>query len=95
MHASLAGLTDPHQRFGNRALRMRRDSDPRDIADKLRAVDPSSLTAPVVHDGALAGLKFASALPRELARATVASRFADWTAAQRVLTEDRTIVRSG
>ena len=94
LHASLTGLTDPHQRFGDRTVRMRRDSDPRDVTKTLQAVDPSSLIDPIVHDVALAGLKFASALPIELARTTLASRFADRVAAQQVLMEDRAIVRS-
>lgn len=92
LHASLAGLVDPHQRLGDRAVRMRRDLEPRDLADALRAVNPSTLADPTVHDGALAGLKFASALPVELARATLAARFADRPSAKRVLMEDWTII---
>lgn len=91
LHASLPALMDPHQRLGDRAMRMRRDWDPHDVADALRAFQPSTLTDPTVHDSALAGLKFASALPVELARGTLAARFADRPSAIRALMEDRTI----
>ncbi len=94
LHASLTDLVDPHQRIGDRVVRMRRDSHPRDIAEVLRTVNPSSLNDPAVHDGALAGLKFASTLPLESARATLAERFADRVAAERVLSEDRAITRA-
>lgn len=94
LHASLTDLVDPHQRIGDRVVRMRRDSDPRDIAEVLRIVNPSSLNDPAVHDGALAGLKFASALPLESARATLAERFADRVAAEQVLREDRAITQA-
>ncbi|MGH3800978.1 MAG: helicase-related protein, partial [Pseudonocardiaceae bacterium] len=94
LHASLASLMEPRQRLGDRVVRMRRDSDLCDFADALRAVNPSTLAEPTVHDGALAGLKFASALPMELARATLAARFADRPSAKRTLMEDRTIIHS-
>ncbi len=54
---------------------------------------PYALLIRPTHDGALAGLKFATALPVDLARATLAARLADRRSAQRVLTEKRTIIR--
>ncbi|MGH3906375.1 MAG: DEAD/DEAH box helicase [Pseudonocardiaceae bacterium] len=92
LHASLTDLVDPHQRIGDHAIRLRKHGDPQEVAEALRAVDPSCLVAPEVSDSALAGLKFASALPPELARATLSSRFADRAAAQRVLSEKRSII---
>lgn len=88
----LPGLVDPHQRIGDHAIRLRKHGDPQEVADALRAVDPSSLVAPAVSDSALAGLKFASALPPELARETLSSRFADKVSAQQVLSERRSII---
>ena len=94
LHASLPSMMAARQRIGDRAVQMRSDREPREVADALRDVDPADITDPPVDAGALTGLKFASALPLELARATLASRFADRLSAARVLTENRTIVRS-
>lgn len=94
LHASLPDLVDPSQRIGDHTIRMRKDSDPRSVAEALRAVDPSDLVTPDIHESALAGLKFASALPPELARATLAVRFADHRSARQVLTEKRRIIHS-
>lgn len=94
LHASLTDLVDPHQRMGDHAIRLRKHSDPREIVEALRAVDPFNLVAPDVQDSALTGLKFASALPSELARATLADRFVDRSSAQQVLSEDRSIIHS-
>ncbi|HEY2764155.1 MAG TPA: DEAD/DEAH box helicase [Pseudonocardiaceae bacterium] len=93
LHASLADLVDPHQRLGDRTVRMRRDRDPGEAADALWTIGPADIVDPAVQAGALAGLKFSAALPGELARATLAARFADRRSAERVLTENHTIVR--
>jgi len=84
--ATLVGVTDPVQRINDCWIRLRGDLTPRmwkqtvaDAADRL--------CLPAVHEQALKGLKFNTALPHRLAEATLAARLADLEGAAAVLKE--------
>ncbi|GGO30364.1 DEAD/DEAH box helicase [Micromonospora parathelypteridis] len=84
--ATLSEVVDPAQRFDDYAIRLR---------DNLTSEDWRSLVAdaghriclPEVNDRAVAGLKFSTALPERLARATLAARLADLPGAAALLDE--------
>lgn len=86
LQASLATIADPSQRAEDHSLRLLPELTYQEIS---AAVDRSQITAPAVNRGAVQGLKFAAALPPELATETVAERLGDRDAARRVLTEPR------
>ena len=91
--ASLPGLIDPAQRFGDQVVRLRHGLDAREASDQLRASTDIGLVPPEVNDQAVRGLKFSAALSLELARRTVAERLVDRTGARSVLDEGRVIGR--
>jgi ATP-dependent helicase Lhr and Lhr-like helicase len=82
---SLPDLVDPHQRVGERSLRLRPDLSTDEIRTLLgRTV---RLRAPAVDSNAVTGLKFSAALPPQLAERTVAERLADLSSAETVLAD--------
>jgi ATP-dependent Lhr-like helicase len=91
LHASLGDLVDPAQRIGDESVRLRQGTDLHDAARHLSNIGPEILAAPSIDERALAGLKFSSALPGELARSTVAERVGDIDTAVVVLGEPRTL----
>lgn len=95
LHASLPNLVDPRQRFDDRGVRMRSDLDTRELSAALGATDPAVLRDPLVTDAAVSGLKFSTALPTGLAKATIAARLADPAGAEDALADDRIVLRSG
>lgn len=62
---------------------------PAGLPDGVRQIDPWALAPPLVSDEALEGLKFAEALPDDLARLVLASRVGDTAGARAVVTEAR------
>ncbi|MFD4502595.1 DEAD/DEAH box helicase [Streptomyces sp. NPDC058457] len=84
--ATLGNLADPAQRINDCWIRLSTDLTPpvwkRTVADAA-----SQLCLPAVHEQALKGLKFSTALPRRLAEATLAARLADLEGAAAVLKE--------
>ncbi|MEU0478535.1 DEAD/DEAH box helicase [Streptosporangium sp. NPDC006013] len=89
--ATLGSLADPIHRVDDLRVRLRAD-----LTGPLRRADLRALHLrhPQVDDRALNGLKFNTALPRELAVETLAARLADFPAAAYVLTEPtRLLVR--
>lgn len=84
--ATLGDLVDPVQRYDDAYLRLRSDVDRQTWLDRVSdAADRICL--PDIDEKALTGLKFNSALPKRLARATLASRLADVEVAAAVLRE--------
>ncbi|MFF0230427.1 DEAD/DEAH box helicase [Micromonospora sp. NPDC005254] len=84
--ATLSEVVDPAQRFDDYAIRLRENLTPQDWRP-LVADAGHRLCLPEVNDRALVGLKFSSALPERLARATLAARLADLPGAAAVLDE--------
>ena len=95
LHASLPNLVDPRQRFDDRGVRMRSDLDTRELSAALGATDPAVLRDPLVTDAAVSGLKFSTALPTGLTKATITARLADPAGAEDALADDRIVLRSG
>ncbi|MBP2334561.1 ATP-dependent Lhr-like helicase [Saccharothrix coeruleofusca] len=91
LHASLPGVVDRRQRIDDRAVRLFPDLKHKEITSALAG--PVEIRLPEVNDSAVAGLKFAAALPEPLARATVAERLVDHDGVRHVLTEQRRHVR--
>jgi ATP-dependent Lhr-like helicase len=86
LSATLAGLTDERQRFGDEWVRLRPDLTP-DMWQAGTSDAAVRLCLPDVDERALKGLKFAEALPERLAMATLAARLADLDGAAQVLGE--------
>jgi ATP-dependent Lhr-like helicase len=84
--ATLAEATDPMQRFDDYHVRLRADLTAQDWR-KLTADAAERLCLPQPSEKALVGLKFSDALPKRLARATLAARLADLDGATAVLKE--------
>ncbi|MFF5171336.1 DEAD/DEAH box helicase [Micromonospora sp. NPDC000089] len=84
--ATLGEVVDPVQRFDDYTIRLRADLTRTEwrslVADAVQRI-----CLPDVSARALAGLKFGSALPERLARATLAARLADVSGALAVLRE--------
>ena len=91
--ASLPGVVDPAQRFGDQSVRLLHRVDARDASARLAESADVSLVPPAVNDHAVRGLKFSAALPFELARATVAGRLVDEAGARTALGEPRVVAR--
>lgn len=91
LHASLPDLVDQRQRVGDHSIRLYPDMSFGDVKDALTGQLTEKM--PEVNNSAVEGLKFASALPDELARATVAERLADFSSMRAVLGEPRTFVQ--
>jgi ATP-dependent Lhr-like helicase len=90
LRATLGELVDPRQRIGDKVLRLRHDSDLREVAAALAgAADDGIVGTPGADARAITGLKFSAALPMELARATVAERLGDPSGALAVMAEPR------
>lgn len=89
LHASLPGVVDPRQRIGDQLIRLRPGDALSEASGALDASAAVPLTSPQVDDPAVRGLKFSSALPPELAIATVAERLGDPVRARAVLVEPR------
>jgi ATP-dependent helicase Lhr and Lhr-like helicase len=86
LKATLGGLADEVQRVDDLSIRLRSDLRPstwRSLVDELQ----DRMCLPEVDEKALMGLKFAEALPRHLAVATLAARLADVENARSVLSE--------
>lgn len=91
--ATLSDLTDGLQRFDDTSIRLRADITPESW--RAGTADATArLCLPEIDDRALDGLKFADALPRRLAVATLAARLADLPHAAEVLAEPVRFVRS-
>lgn len=91
LHASLSSLVDRRQRVSDHAVRLFFDLSFSEIKEAL--TDPLTEKLPEVNDSAVEGLKFASALPDSLARATVAERLADFPGMREVIGEPRTFIQ--
>ncbi|MEV0675710.1 DEAD/DEAH box helicase [Actinosynnema sp. NPDC050436] len=90
LHASLPELVDPRQRIGDHSLRFRPDLT---VEEVNRCLARRELRPPEVNPSAVSGLKFAAALPEDLAIATVAERLVDLAGARASLEAPRTHVR--
>ncbi|MGC5289783.1 DEAD/DEAH box helicase [Micromonospora sp. DT231] len=84
--ATLSEVVDPSQRFDDYTIRLRTDLSPQDWRS-LVADAGQRICLPEVNARAVAGLKFSTALPERLARATLAARLADLPGAAAVLDE--------
>ncbi|WP_433316642.1 hypothetical protein ACQP0U_06430 [Micromonospora sp. CA-269861] len=84
--ATLSEVVDPAQRFDDYAIRLRENLTPQDWRS-LVADAGHRICLPEVNARAVAGLKFSTALPERLARATLAARLADLPGAAAVLDE--------
>lgn len=84
--ATLAGLADPAQRPNACWVRLSPELVP-EAWEKATADVRDRLCLPAVHEQALKGLKFSTALPARLAEATLAARLADLDGAAAVLRE--------
>jgi ATP-dependent Lhr-like helicase len=84
--ATLGNLADPAQRINDCWIRLSADLTP-PVWKQTVADAASQLCLPAVHEQALKGLKFSTALPRRLAEATLAARLADLEGAAAVLKE--------
>ncbi|MEH0841064.1 DEAD/DEAH box helicase [Micromonospora sp. CPCC 205711] len=84
--ATLGDLADATQRYDDAGIRLRPDLD-RQLWRAATADAAERICLPDVSEKAVAGLKFSAALPRRLATATLAARFADVEAAAAVLRE--------
>ncbi|MFJ8967064.1 DEAD/DEAH box helicase [Lentzea sp. NPDC102401] len=93
LHASVPGLVDRRQRVGDNAVRLFSGMSFSDVKNALTG--PLREELPEVSESAVEGLKFASALPDDLARATVAERLADFSSMRAVLQEPRTFIQDG
>ncbi|MBD0735463.1 DEAD/DEAH box helicase [Streptomyces sp. CBMA29] len=82
--ATLAGLADPAQRPNACWVRLSPDLTPQ-VWTRATADAADRLCLPAVHEQALKGLKFSTALPPRLAEATLAARLADLDGAAAVL----------
>ena len=82
--ATLSDVVDPVGRFDDQQIRLRADLTPQTWRDATTDA-ASRLCLPEVSEKALVGLKFSAALPKRLARATLAARLADLDGAARVL----------
>lgn len=80
-----SGLANRRQRVGDHAVRLYLNMSLSDVKNALTGQLAEKL--PEVNDSAVEGLKFASVLPDELARATVAERLADYSSMRAVLHE--------
>ncbi|MFC8847190.1 MULTISPECIES: DEAD/DEAH box helicase [unclassified Micromonospora] len=91
--ATLSEIVDPVGRFDDRSIRLRDDLTP--AAWRMLTADAADrLCLPDVDEKALAGLKFAAALPERLAVATLAARLADSGGAAAVLAEPTRFVNT-
>jgi ATP-dependent Lhr-like helicase len=86
LKATLGTLADKSQRVDDLSIRLRTDIRPGTWSAAVAELC-DRLTLPEVDDKALSGLKFAEALPRHLAVATLATRIADLDRAAWVLNE--------
>ncbi|NDL60403.1 DEAD/DEAH box helicase [Phytoactinopolyspora mesophila] len=84
LQASLPGAVAEQQRADDRSLRLRPDASRDEIID---AIANAMITQPSVNGASVAGLKFADALPPDLATATIAQRLEDQPHAKDVLSE--------
>jgi ATP-dependent helicase Lhr and Lhr-like helicase len=90
LQASLPGLIDPRQRIDEKYVRFMPGQTVSEFQAAIAAVEWRD---PLVDANAVRGLKFSAALPRDLAIATLAARIGDGSAAQTVLSEQRSIIR--
>jgi ATP-dependent Lhr-like helicase len=87
LHASLPAVVDRRQRVGDWAVRLHSAMSFAEVSAALR--EPSKSQLPEVNHSGVQGLKFSSALPADLAHATVAERLVDTSGFTQVLTEPR------
>lgn len=90
LQASLPTIVDPRQRIDEKSLRLLPGVTVGELSAALAAVE---WLEPPVDANALRGLKFSSALPPELARATLSARIGDQARATAVLGDGRRILR--
>ena len=83
--AALSGVADGHGRVENLWLRLRPSVTVEEFRRALRLARSHPLPVPAVAEEAVDGLKFAAALPRSMAVATLASRLGDPGEATRML----------
>ncbi|MEU7983253.1 DEAD/DEAH box helicase [Streptosporangium canum] len=83
LKATLGALADPTHRVDDLRVRLRNDLTGSAWRDGVRTLE---VKRPEVDDRALNGLKFNTALPRDLAVETLATRLADFSAAAFTLT---------
>jgi ATP-dependent Lhr-like helicase len=86
LKATLGSLADEKQRISGEYVRLRDDLRPDGWRSAMTEAN-LRLVLPEVDDRSLNGLKFSAALPRHLAEATLAARFADLDHAAAVLAE--------
>ncbi|TDD66413.1 DEAD/DEAH box helicase [Actinomadura rubrisoli] len=86
LKATLSGLADPVQRISGTYVRLREDLRPESWRTAIGEL-ADHLVLPEVDERAMHGLKFSTALPRHLARATLAARLADLDHAAQALAE--------
>ncbi|SCG34929.1 DEAD/DEAH box helicase [Micromonospora humi] len=84
--STFSELTDPTQRPDDASIRLRAGLSRDELRSGLAAT-AGRLCLPAVDDNAVNGLKFSAALPHRLAVATLATRLADFPAAEAVLSE--------
>lgn len=89
--AALPGLVQPASRAHNRYLRLTDATDTDRLADGIRRAQEQPLPPPTVTEDAVRGLKFAEALPADLAIRTLGERLADVDGAGRTLQQPRVI----
>ncbi|WP_240316783.1 helicase-related protein [Mycobacterium persicum] len=90
LQASLPTIVDPRQRIDEKSLRLLPGVT---VAEFSAALDAVEWQQPAVDANALRGLKFSSALPPELARATLSTRIGDQPRAAAVLADARRFLR--
>ena len=92
LQASLPSVVDPRQRIDEKSIRLLPGVTAAELSTALAHVQWRD---PDVDANALWGLKFSAALPPALAQQTLAARLGDAEHARAVLTEQRSIIRSG
>lgn len=90
LQASLPTIVDPRQRIDEKSIRLLPGITVEDFGTAVSAIQWSD---PPVDANALRGLKFSSALPKELATHTLGARLGDLPHARTVSTEARSIVK--
>ncbi|MGH3322136.1 MAG: DEAD/DEAH box helicase, partial [Streptosporangiaceae bacterium] len=87
---ALGEVAEPSRRPANLWLRLRADATRDEVEEALDSARRGPLPAPPVSRAAVRGLKFADALPDDLAVKVLAARMADVDGARRALAEVRT-----
>ncbi|MBV5246744.1 DEAD/DEAH box helicase [Mycolicibacterium sp. PAM1] len=92
LQASLPSVVDPRQRIDEKSIRLLPGVT---VAEFSAALSDVQWRDPEVDANAMRGLKFSAALPSKLATQTLGARLGDKQHASAVLTEKRSITKSG